>query len=183
MTQATIPIPYALGAELWWVGNEYQEQWVTCAECAGSKAITVIFGNGETASLACAACLRGYEPPAGVVKRVFYEHKPTPFTANRVRIDGDEVQYSTSEPSASCYRTVDAKALFLTEAECQVECDKLNAERIKHEEKMAIQNLASKRRDLAWSAHYWRSEVARLEKNLESARARLAVCKERKKTD
>lgn len=66
-------------------------------------------------------------------------------------------------------------------AECAVRCKELNEERRKTDEERAISNLASKRRDLAWSVHYWGGQVKKLERDLEVARARLARCKDKKR--
>jgi len=77
---------------------------------------------------------------------------------------------------------VPSTVLFESKDACQEACDALNAECTKHEEEMAIATLASKRRDLAWSVHYWGRLVKNLERQLEQARARLAVCKEKEKS-
>jgi len=89
---SSIPIPFALGQPLWWVGNGYQEEWVVCPECCGTKVITMVQGNGTAVSLNCAACAVGFMPPTGRVKRVFYRHEPTPFVPRRVEIYGQEIR-------------------------------------------------------------------------------------------
>jgi len=182
MVAASIPIPFALGQALWWVGSGYQEEWIVCPECCGTKAITMVRGDGTAVSVHCVACAVGFEPPTGKVKRIFYQHRPTPFVPRRVEIRGQEILYSTSDPDAQCYSSVPASLLFASKEACQAACDALNAERTKHEEERAIAMLASTRRGLAWSVHYWGRLVKELERHLAQARARLAVCKEKEKS-
>ena len=183
MKEATVPIPFALGEQLWWVGNGYREEEIPCPECAGTKALTLIRGNGEQVSLECNYCQLGYDPPRGVVSRIYYDHRPTPFTPRRVRVDGDEITYSASEPDATCYSVVSARYLYPSQDECQARCDILNAERTKAEEERALAILASKRQGLAHSVHYWGNLVKDLKKKLEKATARLAVLKEKAKPE
>jgi len=176
---AEIKIPFELGSTLWWTGSGYREEWIECSECVGSKAITMIQGNGTEVSIACACCSHGMERPSGSVKRIFYEHSPMLFVPKRVRVDGGEIMYSSASPGANAYSSIDATALFASKEECEARCKELNLERTKYEEERAVANLAPKRRDMAWSAHYWGRQVKRLEEELITCRARLAVCKTR----
>ena len=175
----SLPIPFALGEQVWWVGNGYREESITCPECAGTKALTMIRGNGEQVSLECNYCQLGYNPPRGVVSRIYYDHRPTLFTPRRVRVDGDEITYSASEPDATCYVTAYARDLFTSQDECQARCDILNAERTRAEEDKALAMLTSKRQSLAHSVHYWGNLAKNLKKQLEQVEARLAVVKQK----
>jgi hypothetical protein len=179
MSEATIQIPFSIGQQIWWVGNGYTEVLETCPECAGQKALTLIQGNGEQVSLACACCSCGYEPPSGVIKKIVYRHKPEKFTPHRVSTNGNEITYSQADPSATAYSYVHVKDLFASEAECLVRCVELNEKRTKEQEECAIANLASKRRNMAWSVHYWGRLVRDLEDKLVRAKACLAVSKDK----
>ena len=179
MSSKTLDLPFALAETIWHAGFESNESYVTCPECLGTKAVTLILANDESYSLDCACCGTGFDGPRGVVKAGSHGRDPIPFTPHRVRVDGDEVMYSESGPDANCYQSADAKDLFATVEECQARCEVLNAERRAHDEKQALNHRMSKRRDLAWSVHYWRSERARLVKDLERIEARLHVCVER----
>lgn len=178
---ATISIPFAIGQPLWWIGSGYQEEWITCPECAGTRVITMIQGNGEQFAIECAACSLGWEPARGAVKRTFYQHKPTPFIPKRVDISGGEIHYSEASPDASGYSFAYVKDLFASEVACADRCAELNEERTKAAEEQALAQLASKRKNLAWSVHYWGGQVKALERDLERVRTRLGACKERKR--
>lgn len=175
-----IEIPFAIGETVWSIGSGHREETVVCPECAGTKAITMIQGSGERFSLGCARCGPVYEDPRGYITRTIYEHRPERFVCARVSVDGAEVRYSEAPSSATCYTSRDSADLFRDQAECQARCDVLNAEKAAADREREIANIASKRKDLAWSVHYWQGQIRRLEKQLEAARAALAVCKEPK---
>jgi len=177
----SIAIPFALDTEIWWTGYGYTETWVQCPECAGTKAITLIQGNGQSVSVDCAACSMGYEPPTGMIKQITYQHKPERYTPRRVRVDGDEIWYSESGAFENGYQSVEAKYLFASKEDCQTECDKLNHARNLVMKENAIHNLLDKRKKMAWSVHYWGRKLADTQKELETIRARLSVCQEIKK--
>lgn len=136
--------------------------------------------NGEVYSLNCACCSSGYDGPFGYVVRTIHEFTPTPFIARRVRMDGDEFMYSESPRSAPCYSSVQATHLYLTEEECAAACAKLTAQYQEDMEKSLLRQLASKRESLAFSVHYWRNQVNKIEKDLERAKAQLNRCKQSK---
>jgi hypothetical protein len=174
---ASLPIPFAIGEIVWCCGNGRIEELATCPECAGTRALTLIQGNGEQVSIACACCSRGYGSPSGYVNRVRHEHRPERFTCARVDVSGDEIRYR--DDALAC-TSREASRLFRSLEECQAACDRENVERAEHDEKMALANLASTRRDMAFSVHYWGRKVRDLERDLERARARLSECKQRK---
>jgi len=93
---SSIEIPFAIGQQVWHVGSGYRQEWIECPECAGTKAITMIQGNGVQVSLACAACSAGYEPPRGVIQRTYYEHRPVQVMLRRVEVRGNEIQLITA---------------------------------------------------------------------------------------
>jgi hypothetical protein len=171
--KGAIEIPYAIGSDLWWVGYGGREDWVTCPECAGTKVVRLTLGNGEQYEIDCRACSVGYDPPSGVVKHHVYEHRPTPFHARRVEIWGNSFRYGEESPESGCWRPVEVGDLYESREECAARCEALNQERAAQEATRQIQNLASKRRDLAWSVHYWRGQKRRLERELASVNGRL----------
>jgi hypothetical protein len=175
-TGATIPIPFALGVPVWWVGHGYREEWVTCPECAGTKKITMILGNGDAVELWCGNCAQGYEPASGLVRISTYHHTPERFTPERVRVDGEEISYLTDG-----HGIVYASNLFLTEAECLAACEALNAKKNAEDEARRLSITKSKRRDLAWSVSYWRNQVKRLREDLARTEAHLMKCEQRKR--
>lgn len=178
---ASFPIPYPLGVSLWYTGGPHREEWVECPECCGTKVIELVLGNGQRFSLDCRCCQSGYEDPRGVIKRTAFEYRPVPFLPLRVTIFGSEVSYSESPPEASCYSSVDSKHLFTSKEECQAKCEAMNAEHAAAEAEAIVHRRGRARKDLAWSAHYWGSQVRQLEKELAKARERLTKCKAIKK--
>ena len=176
----SLEIPFAIGQQVWWVGNACREEWITCPECAGTRVITMILGNGEQVSLDCENCTHGYEPATGQVERTYYEHAPMSFIPGRVSVDGDEIRYSESGPDSTGYSSSYARDLFATKEECQVRCDALNAEKTREREDQSRQILLQSRKKMAWSVSYWREQVTRLRKELAVTEARLAVVKAKK---
>ena len=174
-THDCIPIPKPLNTPLWWTGDGYVEEHITCPECAGTCAIEMIKGNGERVTLACGHCQSGWEPPRGWVKRTRFHYAPEQVIASKVEMHGDTFYYSLEGLS-----TTDSDRLFLTREECAAECDKLNRERTEQERQQEIASIASKRHSLAFSASYWGRQVKDLERKLEVAKARLSVCKKPK---
>ena len=178
---ASIPIPFPLGESLWWTGYGSREEWVTCEECQGTCASVVVLANGETYSLACEACVSGYDPPRGIVKKTVRDFRPQTFIPKRVEVRGDEISYGAGPPNESCLSPVEASKLFSSLEECVEACVKLNEQSAIEEEKWRLNNLKHKKRDLAFSVHYWRGQAKRHRKDLEYAEARLHVCIEREK--
>lgn len=176
-TQASIPIPFAIGETVWWPGTGYAEKY---PECRGTLAIDVILGNGEKHTMGCEACRIGYDPPRGVVKVQCGEHKPTPYVCQRVEIRGNEITYQMDSGSGGYWPT-DAKNLFRDAAACAAECDRLNIIKRANDEANHIGAMSRHRKSIAYSAHYWRGRIADMEKDLVRARARLSVCKKPRK--
>lgn len=174
MAAGTLDIPFAIGTSVWWVGNEYREEWITCPECNGDRALTLIKGNGEKISLACNLCQEGYSPSRGVVRHHRFAHAPTPFVCERVEIYGDDVRYAPEFERTF----VQVKDLYASQEECQARCEELNWERQAQQERQVLNNLQSKRGTLSHSSHYWSLKAKALEKELVAVRARIQVCKQ-----
>jgi hypothetical protein len=176
----TIDAPFEIGQRVWKATLWPHTVREVCPDCDGQKYITVIQGNGSQYTLDCRCCQSGYDTPKGYVERTVYKSEPTEFTCRRVDISGMEIRYGDDSPSASCWHPVEVKDLFLTKEEAQMRADELNAERTEWEKRQAIANLSSKRKDLAWSAHYWGSQVKRLREDLERTEERLNACKKKR---
>lgn len=173
----SIEIPFNIGDHVWWIGHGYHEEFVTCPECLGQKMLTVVRGNGESFTIHCACCSMGYDPPTGVIKKTFYHFEPTEFVCKTVQFYSDDFRYENEVGETS-----DTKGhLFATKEECQKACDALNEYHSKNEERRMLANISSKRRDVAWSVHYWASKVSDLKKELEIAQDRLNVSKAKKR--
>lgn len=177
----TITIPFSIGEVVWTPSSGYEEVWETCPECAGTMALTLIKGNGEEVSLACNYCSPGFDLPTGRVKVSKGAFRPEPFTCSRiVGWEAEGPSYSESSEGATCYSFKRAGDLFRDKDECQARCDELTKDREYHRAQQVIANLESKRKSLSHSTHYWKSQVDRLERDLNAAKARLAVSKKLK---
>lgn len=177
----TIEIPFAIGSEVLVCSSGSHEQWIECPECCGSKAVTLINGNGESATIACGCCANGYNGSLGRVRKSQYQYQPKKFVCRRITGMRDGIaEYSESEPGSTCYGYSPANELFATIDECQAACDKKNAEHLEETKRQVLSSLEHGRRAMAWSVSYWRRQVKDLEEKLAAAKARLAVCKIKK---
>ncbi len=167
---AFIDIPFAIGQTVWRASATPIERWVECPECVGTRATTMILGNGEERTLACACCGVGYEPPSGVVRDWDYDCEPEAFICRDLEVRDGEVRYGGTR----------AAVLYEDKEECRAHCAVLNKEHQRLKEERDIGKLSSRRRGMAWSVHYWSSQVRKLRKELALVEARLSVCKERK---
>jgi hypothetical protein len=178
---ASLEIPFAIGEQCWHIGPGSREEILPCPDCAGTKFVTLILGTGEEHTLDCRGCQSGYDPPRGYITKTIRGYTPTPFTPARVTgFDGERgVQYTEAPPDASCYRTASSVDLFKTREECEIACKARESDFYTEEEIRIRNQLVGRRKDLAWSVHYWRDQIRRLEGDLEAARNRLDVCKAR----
>lgn len=179
MASHSIEIPFEIGETLYSVGSGYREERVTCPECVGLKALRVIQGDGKEFFLPCACCTQGFGEPSGTVLQPIYEHRPTKFIPRRVNVNGPEIMYSEADPSSACYSSVDAKSLFRTEEECLVACKAADQYRKEAFDASWLQQRKSKKRDMAWSVHYWQGQIKSMEADLVRMKARLDDCKAR----
>lgn len=176
----TIELPFALGVTVWHAAYGCESWWVDCPECLGTRKLRVSIATGEEYELECRACQDGYEPARGKVKK--YEHRftPTLFTPNRFRIEGEEIWYSESSPDANSYSNTPAHDLFVDKGACAARCDEENKRLDKEKADQELRNLMHKRKDYAWSVHYWRSELNRKRRDVELIEKRLVEISARK---
>ncbi len=175
-TAGTVAIPFAIGSEVWWVGPAWRETYETCPDCAGTCYVTMTLGNGDVETIPCGLCSLGYDPPSGRVKRTVCGYAPTRFLCARVRIDGDRVSYMNDS-----HYVPDVEDLFADEAACAAACEVKRAAAQAERDAQWIRNRASKRRDLAWSVSYWRSQRTKLREELQRIEDKLTQCEQRKK--
>ena len=117
------------------------------------------------------------------MKRTIYECQPERFVCRRVvSLDSaDGIGYTESGPGVATYSYRYSKDLFHNREECLAKCIERNEERRKADAEREIANLASKRRSLSHSSHYWTSQLRKLERDIEITKQRIAVIKERSK--
>jgi hypothetical protein len=177
----TIELPFSLGVTVWHAAYGYESWWIECPECLGTKKVKVSLATGEEYELECRCCQEGYEPSRGKIQTGQSRFTPTLFTPGRFRIEGAEVWYSESSPDASSYSSVSADVLFLDKAACAARCDEENAKHDKERAEQALRNLMHKRKDYAWSVHYWRGQLKQKRRDVELIEARLVEVTARKR--
>jgi hypothetical protein len=174
-----IEIPFAIGQTVWRAAIEPVTTYLECPDCCGKKKVTVTQGNGEVYTLDCRCCQTGYDSPTGRIQRTEWKSVPTEVTLRRVDISGNEIRYSDSPPGSCSYRIYNVEDMFLTKEAAQVRSEELNAKQTAYEAERFINNMASKKKDLAWSVHYWSRLAATKEKEIEEIYARLGRCREK----
>ena len=169
-----IPVPFKIGETLWHAARNHHEEKVQCPECMGTRVITMTLGTGERVALDCEMCRVGWDSARGWVTRSVLTFRAEKFMTVDLEFRSlGEVVYINDRGLRA-----DARVLFPGLEECRVECSRLQQEHDRGREAMMMANLESKRKHLAFSAHYWKRKIVDLEKDLERCRARLAVCPE-----
>jgi hypothetical protein len=154
----TITLPFAIGEKCWVCRRIHHEDYETCPECLGTKEVTLTLANGESYKLECSGCKSGYDPPRGTVRTSKVVYAPEEFTPLGFNIHQDEVSYNSRVPGSTSWEVFEAKHLFKTEAEAQAECDRRSAEDTAALEASQIYQFQMKRKEYAFSVHYWRGQ-------------------------
>lgn len=168
---------FKIGDTIWHGRFDSQTAFIPCPDCGGSGRLRVTFDDETTASIECATCGPGYEPPTGRVK--IYERKPVAQIAivSGFRVDGGTVEWQTS----NCYSVEDANA-FDNEADALASAERLATDHNKAE----IERLSKKHKDTkswAWNASYHRCEIKEARRRIEYHTAKLNIAKLKAKED
>lgn len=173
---AILNIPFSIGQNVWWVSSGYKERYIKCPDCVGTEVLTLTLGTGEKVILDCATCSIGHERPTGIIKEIYFEHKPESFTCTNVRIDStDEIYYYYHNRSANI------RELFEDKEKCNLECEVLNKQKNEEQLERSIACLRSKKKDMVYSVSYWRGKRKSLLKNLEIVEKQLGISIEKNK--
>lgn len=177
-----IELPFELDVPVWKAMLQYREVREVCPECNGDLFVTLLQGNGEHFRLPCKGCDGDIcTPPRGYVIRKESDYIPVSFTPRRWGMNGTDPYYSESPPDASSWQHTDAQDLYADFMECNDCCKALNVERDSELKVREYQHLQHRRKDYAWSVHYWRNKRNSLRKELGWIDARLVQIAERKK--
>jgi len=175
-----LEIPFAIGETVWCSEPASTRERLPCPDCDGAKTVKMLLGNGEVYTLPCRGCQVGCDPSRGYVEVVTWSYEPRKFTPRRVDMSCGEFHYSAASPEATCFGYVDTSKMFHDKAECEADCERRAKEAQEGEDQRMFWNLKSKRKDMAWSVHYWRSQAIKFRKELAWVEARLHVSKEKK---
>lgn len=179
MGEPTLSIPFAIGETVWYAGAKYREEYPVCPDCAGTKFVVMRLGNGDEHSIECGCCGGGtYDGARGYMKRTLCVYEPTEIKLARVTgFDKGNVEYTDAPEESSCYQTYNSSAMFRDKAECQAACDVLREKAQAEKDAQDLYIRKSKRKDAAFSVSYWRSQAARLRKELDGVERRLNAAK------
>lgn len=154
------------------VENAYCEKRITCTDCFGQRALTVILGDGSQVSIACAGCEAGYLGSTGEMRIHTYEANVQTgvVTAIEAGRDGEGFRYSMNG-----WR---AEFIFATVEEARAKVAEMYAA---HEVEEAAKPTQKVKPARAWAWHvtYHRGEIKRAEKSIEYHKAALAVAKQK----
>lgn len=158
------------------VHSGHAEIWVTCPDCAGKLYHTITLGCGDTHTIDCQGCTRGYESPSGRVS--YYDSQGK---AEYAEVIGMEMTPSGYEYRLNC---VNYKAtsmdVYATREEAQAKADEMAAAYV-DEKKARIYKKEKDTRSWAWNASYHRQCLKRAQRDIEYHSAKLDVAKTKAK--
>lgn len=161
---------FNIGDKVWYAERFSTEERVTCIDCQGKRALTVIMGDGSHVSIDCSLCARGYEPPRGYITYSKQVADVRQVAITRIEQGPDKIEYGAD---GYFYRSQD---VFATREEAQMRAEEL-AEEFNREELERINSKEKPDRNWRWHVRYHRECIRRAEKELEYHRAKLAVAK------
>ena len=170
---------FKIGDEVFFASFDMREAWITCPDCLGKRALTVIMGDDLQVSIDCAGCGRGYEPPTGLI--TIYRHEPR---VTIKKITGVEVCCDgKTNYKIECNYTIEEDRLFAKREDAEKKAEEL-ALKFAEDEKFRMANLKEDRkRTWSWNATYHRGRIRDAERDLVYHRAKLEVAKFKAKED
>jgi hypothetical protein len=163
---------YQIGDTVWVAVTGRREARETCKDCAGTRFLTVLLGDGEQVTIECEGCSPGgYEPARGY--NIYAEHYAEARQAQINRAEGGENgwEYGTSES----YRHAESD-IYLTRPEAEKRAAHLAEERTK-EQLEKVQHKYKKHRTWSWNATYHRKCIRKAKKDIEYHTAKLDYAK------
>jgi len=152
---------------------EGSTEWVTCPDCNGDGFVTIIY-QGETYTLDCEGCKRGYEGSSGRRERYAY----APIVREGI-IEG--VEKSSSEPydfeyrlraGSSSFWILKELDTFSTKEEAEARAQILKTEFDAREAARVLQKHKPDK-SWAWNVGYHRRQIADAQKTIEYATLQL----------
>jgi len=160
---------FQAGEVVWWATHEVEPEHLTCPHCGGTGRLRITFHDDTEASIDCANCSVGYDPPTGIV--TLYGHKAR---ANKGIVTGFSLDAGKVEWRIGDFFIVQDEDVFQHEAEALARAAEM-AE--KHNERELTRTLSKEKdtRSWAWNASYHRNQIKDAEKKIEYHRAKLNV--------
>jgi hypothetical protein len=161
------------GDHIYSAAIESGSEWVPCPDCKGDGYVTIIY-QGETYTLDCEGCRRGYEGSNGSRSRYTYAPIIREGTVSGVEKSYSEpydFEYRLEIDSGSCWILKESDT-FATKEEAEARALVLKQEL---EEKEANRVLQKTKPDKswAWNVKYYRRQIAEAQKAIDYATLQL----------
>ena len=166
---------FNIGDKVWYAKLKSKQETLTCPECFGKKCLTVILGDDSKVTIDCAGCSSGYNPPKGYVTYWKQDVDVPLVIIEKVNISKKEVEYYFND----CYYAKDTD-VFSTKEEAEIRAKELAEEHNKQELNKIYQK-EKNNRNWSWHVYYYRNMIRNAEKDIERAKAKLDVAKEKAK--
>lgn len=167
---------FQIGDLVWRASWDYRQNYVTCPDCGGTRALTFIMFDGTEHTIDCAGCAAGYEPPRGVLPVGSYQpvaHSHT-VTGMKLRTEGG------FEYTLNSGHYVGEEDLFATKEEAEARAELLSQEKAA-EDLRRVYKKEKDTRSWAWHVHYHRREIKEAQRRLTYHTQKLNVAKEKAK--
>lgn len=166
---------YMIGDVAWHAEMKHSEARETCPDCFGTKALTVILGDGTQLSIPCAGCAIGCNPPRGYVVYSTYGPDVRQVCIERIEVEKGGVKYGHSERYTS-----PETDLFDTKEEAEARAQEKAEEYTADAKKRAFAR-HDNNRTWAWHVHYHRGKIRDAEKSLKYHTENLNAAKDKAK--
>lgn len=166
---------FNIGDKVWFARLRQVERWDTCPDCCGKRAVTIIFGDGSSASIDCGRCYPGgYAVSCGAVRR--YEWSSDPVECLILGVERSQFKPIWTYQLESIGRySADESELFLTKEEADVRAAELAKEQKKEELDRLERRKHDDRKTWAWNASYHRKCIISAKRDLEYHTKKLSV--------
>lgn len=164
-------IKYKIGDRVWYASRKTIVETVTCPDCFGQRALTVIKGDGEKVSIECAGCQSGYEPSKGYVTYYKQGIDVSQVSIQKVEETLTKTQYGFN----GCYLS-DENKLFVKKEDAEIRAAELAKEHNQDELKK-INRKEQHNRTWSWNAHYHRRAIKSAEGEIIYHTSKLNVAK------
>lgn len=161
---------YNIGDLVWYAKMRCVEKQITCPDCFGQKALTVIRGDGSSVSIDC-GCGHGFEGPRGYYTYTAWEPFVTKVSIDRIEIKGTDIEYGHSG-NYYCKES----DLFDNKEDAERHAIELAAQQEK-EELEKIYHKDKHNRTWAWHVRYHREQLKEAMRQVEYHTKKLNVAK------
>jgi hypothetical protein len=158
-------------------------EWIPCPDCNGDGYVTIVY-QGETYTMDCEGCKRGYEGSSGRRERYTYEPIVREGTVEGVeRYSSEPYEFEYRLRAGSCsFWVLKEQDTFATREEAEARAVVLKKEFDNREASRVIQKLKPDK-SWAWHVHYYKSQIAEAQKSIDYATLQLNAAKKHVKED